>query len=284
MGSRSTNPSFFLNERERELLGTTAAPLFLLCIQNDEITTHVVYVVLEHYIVAERERERESSRLKDNDVVGCISIRSNIFCSFQDTFKNEKETMKQQRFSLVIVIAFAACLSVSLLSPVEAIRTKIESRRPSRDKPNRERNLRTDYPSSDVTSVNAASNPSEGDPPTVLLETKTKFAGGGVAGAIGGAVGNAFVSNTASQKENCVGCKFVWKKIHAGLDQSAGYDTVKNAFERVCMNMPDVFYDVCDMMYDQEDDMVQDYLNNVDFEKMCTYVGVCWMGLCLPWC
>eukprot|EP00939_MAST-03C_sp_MAST-3C-sp1_P000803 g803.t1 len=180
--------------------------------------------------------------------------------------------MKQQRFSLVIVIAFAACLSVSLLSPVEAIRTKIESRRPSRDKPNRERNLRTDYPSSDVTSVNAASNPSEGDPPTVLLETKTKFAGGGVAGAIGGAVGNAFVSNTASQKENCVGCKFVWKKIHAGLDQSAGYDTVKNAFERVCMNMPDVFYDVCDMMYDQEDDMVQDYLNNVDFEKMCTYL------------
>ena len=36
----------------------------------------------------------------------------------------------------------------------------------------------------------------------------------------------------------------MWKKIHAGLDQSAGYDTVKNAFERVCMNMPDVFYDV----------------------------------------
>ena len=63
-------------------------------------------------------------------------------------------------------------------------------------------------------------------------------------GAVGGAVGNAFASNTASQKENCVGCKFVWKKIHAGLDQSAGYDTVKNTFERVCMNMPDVFYDV----------------------------------------
>ena len=63
-------------------------------------------------------------------------------------------------------------------------------------------------------------------------------------GAVGGAVGGAFASNTASQKENCVGCKFVWKKIHAGLDQSAGYDTVKNSFERVCMNMPDVFYDV----------------------------------------
>lgn len=63
-------------------------------------------------------------------------------------------------------------------------------------------------------------------------------------GAVGSAVGGAFASNTASQKENCVGCKFVWKKIHAGLDQSAGYDTVKNSFERVCMNMPDVFYDV----------------------------------------
>ena len=61
---------------------------------------------------------------------------------------------------------------------------------------------------------------------------------------MGKAVGNAFASNTASQKENCVGCKFVWKKIHAGLDQSAGYDTVKNTFERVCMNMPHVFYDV----------------------------------------
>ena len=40
----------------------------------------------------------------------------------------------------------------------------------------------------------------------------------------------------------------------------------------------------CDMMYDQEDDMVQDYLNNIDFEKMCEYLGVCWLGLCLPSC
>ena len=44
------------------------------------------------------------------------------------------------------------------------------------------------------------------------------------------------------------------------------------------------FYLQCDIMYDQEDEMVQDYLNNIDFENMCTYAGVCWMGLCLPSC
>ena len=80
---------------------------------------------------------------------------------------------------------------------------------------------------------------------------------------------------------DCCGCRFVWRKAHSGLDQSAGYDKVKNAFERTCMNMPDVFYDVCDIMYDQEDEMVQDYLKNVSFKDMCMYAGVCWMGLTL---
>lgn len=99
--------------------------------------------------------------------------------------------------------------------------------------------------------------------------------------AVGGAAMGSVNSNTPAQKENCVGCKYVWYKVHGGLDQSAGYDKVKNAFERVCMNMPDVFYDVCDIMYDQEDYMVQDYLKNVEFKEMCTYAGVCWMGLTL---
>lgn len=32
-------------------------------------------------------------------------------------------------------------------------------------------------------------------------------------------------------------------------------------------------------MYSQEDNMIRDYLNNVSFEDMCRYLGVCWTGL-----
>ena len=50
-------------------------------------------------------------------------------------------------------------------------------------------------------------------------------------------------SGSVSDTENCVGCQFVWAKVNAMIDQSAGYEAVKDAFERACANMPDVFYD-----------------------------------------
>lgn len=94
----------------------------------------------------------------------------------------------------------------------------------------------------------------------------------------------------------------MWTKIHAGLDQSAGYTDVKARFEEVCASMPDVFFDVvrapdprarwatrqprrppltplssqCDRMAAQQDQMIQDYLNGEEFKKMCTYAGICW--------
>ena len=41
----------------------------------------------------------------------------------------------------------------------------------------------------------------------------------------------------------CAGCKFVWEKTDSLLDESAGYEATKDAFERVCANVPDVFFD-----------------------------------------
>ena len=80
---------------------------------------------------------------------------------------------------------------------------------------------------------------------------------------------------------DCVGCKFVLWKTHGKLDQSASYSLVKNTLENICVGMPDVFYDVCDVMYDQEDNILQDYMNNVDFQHICEFIGVCWLGLVL---
>jgi len=149
--------------------------------------------------------------------------------------------------------------------------------------------LRTDYGLGKSTSMQQQGELYPGGDEAVIAFVETssqqraQFIGDAIS-AVGGAMGGAVASNTASQKENCVGCKFVWKKIHAGLDQSAGYDTVKNSFERVCMNMPDVFYDVCDTMYDQESELVQDYLQNMDFTTICENAGLCWAGLCVPKC
>ena len=38
----------------------------------------------------------------------------------------------------------------------------------------------------------------------------------------------------------------MWEKTDSLLDESAGYEATKDAFERVCANVPDVFFDaVC---------------------------------------
>ena len=64
-----------------------------------------------------------------------------------------------------------------------------------------------------------------------------------------------------TDKEACVGCRFVWAKTNAILDESAGYEAVKDAFERTCAHMPDVFYDSCDKMFENEDRLIQEYLD-----------------------
>ena len=69
------------------------------------------------------------------------------------------------------------------------------------------------------------------------------------------------LSATVTDKEACVGCRFVWAKTNAILDESAGYEAVKDAFERTCAHMPDVFYDSCDKMFENEDRLIQEYLD-----------------------
>ena len=107
---------------------------------------------------------------------------------------------------------------------------------------------------------------------TSLLETE-----GFIASAAGAAAGQAMGGQVASvsDRENCVGCRFIWSKVNALLDQSSGYEAVKDAFERTCANMPDVFYDVCDLMFDREDEMIQMYLNNMQFKAMCDKMQIC---------
>ena len=41
------------------------------------------------------------------------------------------------------------------------------------------------------------------------------------------------MDNTAAAKESCVGCLFVWRKIHSAVDQSAGPDTISKVFFRL---------------------------------------------------
>ena len=50
---------------------------------------------------------------------------------------------------------------------------------------------------------------------------------------------------------------------------------LKNAFERTCAAMTPVFYDACDSMFENEDQMIQDYLNNKPYTKMCQNIGIC---------
>ena len=68
------------------------------------------------------------------------------------------------------------------------------------------------------------------------------------------------LSATVTDKEACIGCRFVWAKTNAILDESAGYEAVKDAFERTCAHMPEVFYDSCDKMFENEDRLIQEYL------------------------
>ena len=83
------------------------------------------------------------------------------------------------------------------------------------------------------------------------------------------------VGKSQTESELCVGCQFVWDRTNKKLDQSAGYEATKDAFERTCADMPNVFFDACDAMFDKEDQMIQDYLNGADFEKMCKNVLMC---------
>lgn len=48
----------------------------------------------------------------------------------------------------------------------------------------------------------------------------------------------------AAKMEACEGCKYVWSKTNSVLDESAGYEATKYAFEKVCSDMPSVFYDI----------------------------------------
>lgn len=105
-----------------------------------------------------------------------------------------------------------------------------------------------------------------------LLETKG-FIGSAAGQVMGASMGGQIA--TVSDRENCVGCQFIWSKVNALLDQSSGYEAVKDAFERTCANMPDVFYDVCDVMFDREDEMIQLYLNNMQFKAMCDKMQIC---------
>ena len=80
-------------------------------------------------------------------------------------------------------------------------------------------------------------------------------------------------------KEACVGCFYVWTAANSHLDQSAGYEAVKDAFERACASVTSVFFDVCDTMFENEETMINDYLGNAPIIKMCSNVGVCQDGL-----
>ena len=116
---------------------------------------------------------------------------------------------------------------------------------------------------------------------SAFVEKEARAAGragkGFVSSAIGSTIGASMGGQvaTVSDRENCVGCQFIWSKVNALLDQSSGYEGVKDAFERTCANMPDVFYDVCDIMFDREDEMVQMYLNNMQFKRMCDKTQIC---------
>eukprot|EP00591_Stephanopyxis_turris_P010431 CAMPEP_0195526544 /NCGR_PEP_ID=MMETSP0794_2-20130614/27685_1 /TAXON_ID=515487 /ORGANISM="Stephanopyxis turris, Strain CCMP 815" /LENGTH=295 /DNA_ID=CAMNT_0040657263 /DNA_START=102 /DNA_END=985 /DNA_ORIENTATION=+ len=85
--------------------------------------------------------------------------------------------------------------------------------------------------------------------------------------------GKWMMDNTAAAKEACVGCLFVWRKIHSAVDQSAGPDTISKMFEQTCAYMPPCFFDACDAMFSQQEAMVQDYLADVSFWDMCIYSG-----------
>lgn len=78
-----------------------------------------------------------------------------------------------------------------------------------------------------------------------------------------------------TDSEMCVGCQFVWDRTNQKLDQSSGYEATKDAFERTCADMPNVFFDACDAMFEKEDMMVQDYLNGAKFEDMCKNALLC---------
>lgn len=80
---------------------------------------------------------------------------------------------------------------------------------------------------------------------------------------------------SVAMREACVGCVYIWHATNNQLDQSAGFEAVKDAFERTCASMPSVFFDPCDTMFENEEQMINEYLDNREFEEMCSNIGMC---------
>ena len=95
-------------------------------------------------------------------------------------------------------------------------------------------------------------------------------AGGGMPAPIGSGSQATF-----SDKQACVACKFVWTQVNMGKSKDSTPDLVGQAFDNICADAPDVFYQGCDDMYDQIDFMIKDSLNKGTVDKICGCARLC---------
>ena len=87
---------------------------------------------------------------------------------------------------------------------------------------------------------------------------------------------------TFSDKQACVGCKFVWGRINAEVraapQGSLTPDIVGQSFDNICADSPDVFYQGCDDMYDQVGFMIKDSMNGASVDQVCGCAKICAMN------
>lgn len=84
--------------------------------------------------------------------------------------------------------------------------------------------------------------------------------------------------NYAQQYEDCMGCRLVWKQVEMDVSNARYIEDVQASFEHNCMDMQktNIFYKVCEDMYDDMYAMTDDYMSNkYTVDQMCIRAKMC---------
>lgn len=84
--------------------------------------------------------------------------------------------------------------------------------------------------------------------------------------------------NYAQMYEDCMGCRLVWKQVEMDVSNARYIEDVQASFEHNCMDMQktNIFYKVCEDMYDDMYAMTDDYMSNkYTVDQMCIRAKMC---------
>jgi len=83
--------------------------------------------------------------------------------------------------------------------------------------------------------------------------------------------------HTAEEIEDCVTCRYVWLQVEMDVGDTTIEDNVYDAFNQNALEAQKapIFYPGCQMMWDQIDDMIGDYMDGKTVNQICENSLMC---------